>query len=436
MGDASGSYDGERPKEAAAPRSLWSRFKNVFSRSHNERPTEGGEPVPMAWLWSEFKAELPQSDDERRANEGEFTPLAWLWSQFTAKLPQSEEERRVLDEGPVPLAWLWSQFKAEHPQSESERRAAQGNQEVEQVEWRAQNEAFEAKLNGPPSSSPHPDEVSRSSVRLSSGREAVQPPGRPNTIPTNITRSGSYRISWLLAAVAIIATAGAAWRAAVPHSGNKAVLSPEEETRPSRSGEANLAPPEGTAPAQARKIPPAPRKETAQRGASETSIKPPEDAPATPAQTVGDNYTRIELANGIELTVPSSGVETKLLGFLKLASTKSGEFDLDGISFGPTNATLNPSSSEQLQNIAKILNAYPNTRIAINAYPDSTANTAPGVRLLRERANSVLRELARIGVDKSRMAARAYADNRAARSGGSEGGQRQDQRISLTVTRR
>ena len=309
------------------------------------------------------------------------------------------------------------------------------------------------------------NEVSRSSLQLSPGGEAATPVSRPNAMPTNKPRAKSSRLSWLWAAAAIIATAGAAWRVGfVPHSSNEVALSPKEEARPSTSGDTNIGPPEGTAPAQAGKISPAPQKETAQTGASEASINLPEGAPATPIQEMfstparepmaqghqeagsimtpaqtargaGDDFTQIKLPNGIELTVPSFGVETKLLGFLKQASNKSGEFDLDRISFDATNATLSPSSSEQLQNVAKILKAYPNTRIAINAYVDNAGNRTSGLRRSRERANSVLREFARIG-DKSRITAHVYGGNRVTRSSSSEEGQRRDQRISLTVTRR
>jgi outer membrane protein OmpA-like peptidoglycan-associated protein len=159
----------------------------------------------------------------------------------------------------------------------------------------------------------------------------------------------------------------------------------------------------------------------------------------TPAQPLGganNDFTRIKLPNDIELSVPNSGLETKLLEFLKRPSNKSGEFDLDRISFGATNAILSLSSSEQLQNVAKILRAFPITRIAINAFAANVANRASGLGLSRARANSVLGELARSGVDKSRMVVRVYGDNRGTRSSGLTESQRQGQRISLTVTKR
>jgi outer membrane protein OmpA-like peptidoglycan-associated protein len=243
-------------------------------------------------------------------------------------------------------------------------------------------------------------------------------------------------------------------------------LATKEEVRPSGSGDTNIPTSQEIAPAQAQKTSPAAQTETARTGANETSTEPPEDAhgapkqeisstrsaaepapqeheegggmvtPAQPVVSVNNDFTQIKLPNGLELSVPNSGLETKLLEFLKQASNKSGEFDLDRISFGATNANLSPSSSEQLQNVAKILGAYPTARIAINAFAAKAANRASGLRLSRTRANSVLGELARSGVDKSRMVVRAYQDNRVTRSSGLEEGQRKGQRISLTVTKR
>ena len=310
------------------------------------------------------------------------------------------------------------------------------------------------------------NEVPRSSLQLSREEEAPKPVSRMDAMPIKEPRARSSRLLWVSAAVAIIATAGMAWRVGVvPRSTNESLLSSKKEALPSTSSESgtNIEPPEGTAPAQAGKISPAPQNETARMGASEASTKPPEGAPTTlpremsstpatvpvaqgqqeagnvvtPAQTAGahrDDFTQVKLQNGIELTVPSSGLETKLLGFLTQGSSKSGEFDLDGISFDAANATLSPSSLEQLQNVVKILKAYPNTRIAINAYVYKANNRAYGLRLSRERTNSVLRELARIGY-KSRITVQVYEGNLVTRSSGSEEGQRVDQRISLTVTK-
>jgi outer membrane protein OmpA-like peptidoglycan-associated protein len=441
-------------REAPAPMAwLWSQFRAEFPQSDEERRALDEAPAPMAWLWSQFKAEVPQSAEERRALDETPTPMAWLWSQFKAEVPQSAEERRALDETPTPMAWLWSQFKAELPQSDEERRA---------------RDELRHAIPGytPPKSRRH-DEAPRSSLRLPPAKEPPKAERETIAVSPKLATAGRSRSLWLLAVAAVLTIAGVTWRlVVVPRLSDKVSLATKEEVRPSGNGDTNIPTSQKIAPAQAQKTSPAAQTETARTGANETSTEPLEDAHgapeqemsstrsaaeparqeheegggvATPAQPFGganNDSTRIKLPNGIELSVPNSGIETKLLEFLKHASNKPGEFDLDRISFGATNAILSPSSSEQLQNVAKILRAYPITRIAINAFAANATNGGAGLGLSRARANSVLGELARSGVDKSRMVVQVHGSNHNARSSGLEEGQREGQRVSLTVTRR
>ncbi len=362
----------------------------------------------MAWVWSQFKAEFPQSDEERRALDEGPAPMAWVWSQFKAVLPQHDEERRALREAPTPMAWFWSQFKAELPRSEGERRA--------------RDELLRAIPGHTPPKSRHSDEASRSSLDLPPAKEPPKAERETMAASPTMAKAERSRSLWLLAVAAVLTIAGAAWRlVVVPHSRDRVSLATHEEVRASGNGDTNLRGSQEIAPAQAQKTSPGAETDTTRTGANETLTEPPEDAHgaskqemsstrsaaesapqertegegiATPAQPVGgasNDFNRIKLPNGIELRVPNSGLEIKLLEFLKQASNKSGEFDLDRISFGATNAILSPSSSEQLQNVAKILRAYPITRIAINAFAANATNGASGLGL-RGRARTACLE--------------------------------------------
>lgn len=280
------------------------------------------------------------------------------------------------------------------------------------------------------------NEAQHSSLPLSPGEEAAKTVSPTNAAPADTATARTSDLRGLSAAVAFIAAAGVAWWA-------------------NSKSESNVGPSEPTS-AQIEKISPMPLNEIAQTGTSEILVSQP---PSTPTQAISsmpapesmaqevqgkvatspqaaartNGVTQVKLQNGNEVTIPSSGVETKLAEFLKQALNKSGEFDLDRISFGHANAILNSSSSEQLQNVAKILMAYPKTRISINAYGDAITSRVSGLRLSRERADSVIRELARTGY-KSRITARVYRGQRGKGSNGSEESQGRDERISLTVT--
>ena len=104
---------------------------------------------------------------------------------------------------------------------------------------------------------------------------------------------------------------------------------------------------------------------------------------------------------------------------------------MDGILFAAANKTLKSSSQEQLKNLAKILKAYPTAKIVINSYTDNLGEKAHNLRLSRERANHVLRELARIGVDKSRMTAQGFGDDHPVASNDSEEGRMQNRAVQV-----
>jgi K(+)-stimulated pyrophosphate-energized sodium pump len=158
--------------------------------------------------------------------------------------------------------------------------------------------------------------------------------------------------------------------------------------------------------------------------------------PANSTGAIRGDVVRAKLPNGVELNTSKSGVEGELLGFLEHGSQESGEFILDAVSFANGNKTLKSSTQEQLKNIAKILKVYPNTEIVINGYTDNRGKKAHNLRLSRERASYVLHELARIGVDKSRMTAKGFGDDHPVASNNLEEGRMRNRRISIYVARK
>ena len=76
---------------------------------------------------------------------------------------------------------------------------------------------------------------------------------------------------------------------------------------------------------------------------------------------LGEFFKR-KLPDGTELNIPRLGIENKLIDFIEDSSKpvdKTTWFDFDRLLFDTGKATLQPSSQEQLQNIAAILKAYP-----------------------------------------------------------------------------
>jgi OOP family OmpA-OmpF porin len=98
-------------------------------------------------------------------------------------------------------------------------------------------------------------------------------------------------------------------------------------------------------------------------------------APAPVPGPLGE-FIKRKLPNGTELNIPRLGIENKLIDFIEDPSKpvdKTTWFDFDRLTFDTGASTLQPSSAEQLHNIAAILKAYPK----IGGYTDNTGTRMP-----------------------------------------------------------
>ena len=158
---------------------------------------------------------------------------------------------------------------------------------------------------------------------------------------------------------------------------------------------------------------------------------------ATAAWAALGDMMKVKLPDGSELNVPSQGVEARLVKYLNDSSAPVSDatwFDFDRLLFDTGAATLQPASEEQLTNIAAILKAYPQVKIRIGGYTDNTGDPAANLRLSEDRADNVMAELVRLGIEPARMSAKGYgAEDPIADNSTSEGRQK-NRRISLRVT--
>jgi OmpA-OmpF porin, OOP family len=150
-------------------------------------------------------------------------------------------------------------------------------------------------------------------------------------------------------------------------------------------------------------------------------------------------FSQTLLPDGVVLNIPQNGIENKLLIFIKDPSTQvSSEtwFDFDRLLFDTNSATLQPSSQEQLQNIANILKAYPTVHVRIGGYTDNQGDAAANLKLSQDRADNVMQQIVVLGVDPSRMDAKGYGEDHPIADNSTEAGRAQNRRISLRVTQK
>lgn len=162
------------------------------------------------------------------------------------------------------------------------------------------------------------------------------------------------------------------------------------------------------------------------------------NAGASAASALGD-FFKSKLPNGVELNIPQYGVENKLIAFLNDSSKPVDTttwFNFDRLLFDTGQATLQPSSQEQLNNVAAILKAYPNVHLKIGGYTDNTGDPAANVALSEARAKNVMDALVAAGIDPSRLESKGYGDQYPVGDNNTEEGRAQNRRIAMLVTQK
>lgn len=127
--------------------------------------------------------------------------------------------------------------------------------------------------------------------------------------------------------------------------------------------------------------------------------------------------TKVVVVNdGLKLNAFTDGIEDKLVTFLNKGAYKTMTeeqlkdvwFDFDNLNFEINTANVLPESQPQLENIAKILAAFPNVKIKVGGYTDKTGNEAHNKKLSNERALAVKKFLEAKGLGKQVVGAEGY----------------------------
>jgi outer membrane protein OmpA-like peptidoglycan-associated protein len=102
--------------------------------------------------------------------------------------------------------------------------------------------------------------------------------------------------------------------------------------------------------------------------------------------------------------------------------------------FDTGKANLRPEARERLAKVAGILLAYPDIRIEIDGYTDSTGTVAFNERLSRERAAAVESYLSQQGVAGTSMTTEGFGPDNPTASNSTSTGRQQNRRVEMVVS--
>ncbi len=172
------------------------------------------------------------------------------------------------------------------------------------------------------------------------------------------------------------------------------------------------------------------------------NVKTPE-APAAVEQTTGPIAPAV-VETVKKLTLPGGDIEVKVGSFLdklyneimdpKADLTKALTFD--NVNFAPASAQLTEGSKQQLDDLAKIMTAFPNVHIKVDGHTDNVGNAAGNLRLSQARAASVKTYLGTHGVDGARIATAGFGATKPIADNATATGKAQNRRIEAFVTKK
>ncbi|MGM0535322.1 MAG: OmpA family protein [Pseudomonadota bacterium] len=104
------------------------------------------------------------------------------------------------------------------------------------------------------------------------------------------------------------------------------------------------------------------------------------------------------------------------------------------VTFGFDSSDLTSSARNALDDVASVLQQYPDTLVNIAGHTDSTGDASYNQRLSERRAESVGSYLAQTGVARNRLNMRGYGEDQPVASNDSEQGRSQNRRVEVTLS--
>jgi len=148
----------------------------------------------------------------------------------------------------------------------------------------------------------------------------------------------------------------------------------------------------------------------------EVTVTQTADTVRTEVPASADEPRSIVVNDEVSLNAYAGGIEEKLVAFLKQGNYKKMTeyelkdtwFDFDRLNFATNTANVLPESQPQLENLARILTAFPDAKIKIGGYTDKTGNEAANKKLSEERALAVKKFLESKGLGNQVVGAEGY----------------------------
>lgn len=173
-------------------------------------------------------------------------------------------------------------------------------------------------------------------------------------------------------------------------------------------------------------------------GRDETAVAPVanETAPVTDTAAPATAGS-VALPGGAVLAVTPGGVNEQMAGFLAGAeAVPSRAFQFDRLNFDTARNEIRPQDQQDLNAMAQILQAYPNSRIRVVGYADARGSDPANQQLGLARANAVRQALVAQGVAENRIETASGGEDEPVATNATAPGQAENRRTEVVIVAR
>jgi outer membrane protein OmpA-like peptidoglycan-associated protein len=174
-------------------------------------------------------------------------------------------------------------------------------------------------------------------------------------------------------------------------------------------------------------------------GRDETAVAPVvvnETEPVTNTTTTTTTPGSLNLPGGAVLAVTPGGLNEQVGGFLAGTEATPRTFQFDRLNFNTSASDIRTEDQGDLDQMAQILQAYPNSRIRVVGYADARGSTPANQQLGLARANAVKAALTAKGVAAERVETASGGESDPVETNATTGGQAENRRTEVIIVSR
>lgn len=161
-----------------------------------------------------------------------------------------------------------------------------------------------------------------------------------------------------------------------------------------------------------------------------TAVAPAETAAPTPVAVP------VRLPDGNQVELAQGTLAYDMQAYLAGQEAAPRSFSFDALNFDTGRAEIRRENREDIENVARVLAAYPSARVRVVGYTDSRGGELPNQALAYQRARTVAEALEDQGVAEGRVEAISGGEDNAVASNQSPQGRFANRRTELIVLNR